>query len=498
MSREGRLALALAGLAGLRVLAMSLAFPFFTNVDEYRHLDVVLKYARGELGSPGPQRYEDETARLVGAWASPEYHRDPDASEPVPPPPWRQPDAVREARIAHMREYLGPRWSLEAGQPPLYYAAAGAWLAAGRACGLTGIHLLYFVRLLGTGAAFATVLAAWWGLRPVYPGSAFVRLGVPALLAVLPQDCLYYVTGDAFSPLLGGLAFLLTLRLLERPDRGAAAFSLAGLAGAAAFLTKYPNVAVWAGCALLCALAVSRREARAPAPGGPAFPAARWALYWAALLLPALLWLGRNLWLGADAMGTAFKVEKLGWGRKPAGELFAHPLFTPSGAWTFVRDTLPRFWRGELVWERLELAWPAADRLYVATSLLFGASAAAGLLRRGRARLARSAEAAALLASAAGLAVLSGLSLLFVFGESTSPSAGYPFFVQGRLVSGVLVPFALVYVRGIEVLTEGLPARLAAPAAWSILACVAGVALGSELLLTREVFQSAYNGFHLP
>jgi hypothetical protein len=48
------------------------------------------------------------------------------------------------------------------------------------------------------------------------------------------------------------------------------------------------------------------------------------------------------------------------------------------------------------------------------------------------------------------------------------------------------------------VLTEALPARLAAPAAWSILACVAVVALGSELLLTREVFQSAYNGFHRP
>jgi hypothetical protein len=490
MTREGRLALALACLAGLRVLVMSLAFPFFTNVDEYRHLDVVLKYARGEVGSPGPHRYEDETARLVGAWGSPEYHRDPAAGEPVPPPPWRQPDAVREARMAQMQEYLSPRFSLEAGQPPLYYAAAGAWLAAGRAAGLTGIHLLYFVRLLGSGVAFATVLCAWWGLRPAYPDSAFVRLGVPALLAVLPQDCLYYVTGDVFSPLLGGLAFLLALRLLERPDRGAAAFALAGLAGAAAFLTKYPNAAVWAGCALLLALAVSRGEARAPA--------AHAALYGAALLLPALLWLGRNLWLGGEASGTAFKVEKLGWGRKPAGELFDHPLFTASGAWSFVRDTLPRFWRGELVWQREELAWPAADRLYRVTSLVFGACAAAGLLRRRRARLARAAEAAALLASGAALALLAGLSLLFVFGESTSPSAGYPFFVQGRLVAGVLVPFALLYVRGIEELAGRLPARLAAAAAWATLSCVGLLALVSELLLTRPVFRSAYNGFHLP
>ena len=39
-SREARIALALAVFAGLRVAIYSLAFPFFTNVDESRHLDV--------------------------------------------------------------------------------------------------------------------------------------------------------------------------------------------------------------------------------------------------------------------------------------------------------------------------------------------------------------------------------------------------------------------------------------------------------------------------
>lgn len=490
MSREGRLALALALLAGLRVLVMSLAFPFFTNVDEYRHFDVVLKYARGAIGSPGPHRYEEDTARFVGAWASPEYHRDPASDAPVPPPPWRQPDAVREARIARMQAYLAPRYSLEAGQPPVYYAAAGAWLALGRTLGLDGIRLLYFVRLLGAAALFATVLATWWVLRAVYPDSSFVRLGVPALLAVLPQDSLYYVTGDVFSPLLGGLAFLLTLRLLARSDAGAAAYAWAGLCGAAAFLDKYPNVAALVGCALLFAFAVRRGEPRAATD--------RWLLYWAALLLPSLAWLARNLWLGGDATGTAFKVEMLGWGRKPASEWLHHPLFTPAGAWTFLRDGVLRFWRGELVWQREELAWPAADRFYLLTSLAFVACAARGLLRRARPRLARAAEAAALGAAGAAVAVLAGLSLLFVFGEDTSPSAGYPFFVQGRLVSGVMVPFALLYVRGIEEAAALLPPRFAVLAAWGALACVAVVALGSEAWLSRPVFLSAYNGFHLP
>ena len=73
---EGRLMLALALLAGVRVLVFSLAFPFFSNVDEHRHFDVVLKYARGYLPSPGPDPYEPETARLLGRFGSPEYLRD--------------------------------------------------------------------------------------------------------------------------------------------------------------------------------------------------------------------------------------------------------------------------------------------------------------------------------------------------------------------------------------------------------------------------------------
>ncbi len=100
--------LALALLAGLRVLCFSLAFPFFSNVDEYRHFDVVLKFSRGYWPTPGPDAYETETAGFVGRFGSPEYLRDPlaPAQVEVPPPAWLQSDDFGRKRVESTRRYL--------------------------------------------------------------------------------------------------------------------------------------------------------------------------------------------------------------------------------------------------------------------------------------------------------------------------------------------------------------------------------------------------------
>jgi hypothetical protein len=348
---ERILALALAGIAGLRIGLFALVFPFFSNVDEYRHVDVVLKYSRGYLPRPGPDRYEADLGEWIGRYGSPEYHRDPAraAQVPVPLPTWRQPPEVAERRVAQQTEYLESRYSLEADQPPLYYATAGGWLLLGRSLGLHGLALLYWVRLLGAAVGAACVFSTWLLLRPVYAGSALVRLGVPGLLAFLPLDSLYYVTSDAFSPLLGGLAFLLVARLAREPRATAAAFVGAGLVGAAAFLSKYPNAAVGAAALFCTAVAVTLGGGRA---------ARRWSLFWTAFLLPPLLWLARNEILGGDLTGTGFKVQKLGWVAKPLFAWWDHPVFTPAGLATFVGHLVPTLWRGELAWETRTLAWP--------------------------------------------------------------------------------------------------------------------------------------------
>ena len=486
--------LALAALAGLRVLLFSLAFPFFANVDEYRHVDVVLKYARGYIPVPHDDAYEPEIPELIGSLGSPEYHYDPALpADRAPPPVWSAAPGVGERRVENARAFFAARHSLEASQPPVYYATAGAWLSLGRALGLRGGTLLYWVRGLGGLIGFTLVLGSYLLLRDLYAGDALVRVGVPVLLACIPQDSMYYLTGDVFSPLLGGLGFLLVLRALRQPTSAAVTYAAAGLVCAAAVLTKLPNLAIAAACAFCTAAAWKTQPgARLLRDGG-----GRWLLLWAAMLAPLLFWLVRNQLLFGDPTASALKAERLGWGRKAFADLWSHPIFTPRGVYDFLTGLVPTFWRGELAWHRIPLAWPSADRVYTVSTLTLVPLAVWGL-RRPRARDVRLAEGAALVAVLAALAILVVLSLVFEFHETSNPPVQQPYFVQGRLISGVLVPFALLYMRGLEEATSALPAPWRSRAAWGGLAALLAVVTVSELSLSRAVFASPYNWFHLP
>jgi len=209
-------------------------------------------------------------------------------------------------------------------------------------------------------------------------------------------------------------------------------------------------------------------------------------------------WLLRNRIVFGDFTGTAFKIERMGWGRKSFAEYWDHPIFTPSGLHTFVSELIPLFWRGEMAWHRMHLASEFADGFYIVTTLVLIALAAWGLRRRGRGDPSRLTEGLALVLLAAYVSPLAGWSLLYVLHDTSNPSADLPYFVQGRLISGVLVPFLVLYVRGIETVAERLPERAAAPVAWACLALIAAVAVGSEAVLHAPIFESPYNLFHLP
>jgi hypothetical protein len=490
--RELGWAVALAGLAALRVWSFAFAFPFFTNVDEFRHVDVVLKYARGAPPALTAAPYELETARLLGVVGSPEYHRHPltPLRAEVPPPVWQSGPDTAHARIAEMEDFLRPLHSLEAGQPPVYYATAGAWLALGRSLGLRDAALLYWVRTLGGMAAFVLVLACFAVLRRLYPGRPLMHWGVPLLLASVPQDALYYVTGDAFSPLLGGLGFLGIAMLLLRGDARPALYAAAGLTLAAGLLCKYPNAALYAPAVLATGFALSSDRSAASRRG--------WLAFWAAALLPPLLWFARNLAAGAGLTATAFKAEKLGWTPKPLGEWLLHPLFSLDGAERFLHDLLLTFWRGELVWHQRTLASGLVDGIYLAFSAVALALAAVALWRRRAPLPLQIVEVSAALALLAAVGVLASLSLAFVFDGTVHPSRAYPYFSDGRLIGGVLVPFCLLLVRGLEFGAELFPEPWREPLAWSVLGLLVALALVSEVVLSLPVFASAYNAYHLP
>ena len=148
------------------------------------------------------------------------------------------------------------------------------------------------------------------------------------------------------------------------------------------------------------------------------------------------------------------------------------------------------------IWHKERMALASVDGFYVVSSLLFVAIAAVGLFRvQGPGGTEeRLSEGLCLGMSILAVAVLAALSVAYDFGDLAYPSRAYPYITSGRLILVVLIPFLILYVRGLD--------RLLAPVARekARLVCVlaiVGLITVSEFLLTWPVFGSSYNWFHL-
>ena len=93
----------------------------------------------------------------------------------------------------------------------------------------------------------------------------------------------------------------------------------------------------------------------------------------------------------------------------------------------------------------------------------------------------------------AALAFLALLSVRFDFGECIYPSRAHPYLTSGRLMSGALIPFALLYVYGIGYLLR----RVGPVAPIIVVAVIMTFATVSEIFINRAVFASEHNWFHL-
>src|SRR5262245_28876164 len=163
---ERRWLVAFAVFAALRVLASAAVFPFFDNVDESAHFDLVVKWSRLEPPR-GLAPFSRESLEAIARWGSPEYlsARGEAASPPPPDSP------VIPATV----EAWSQQPNTESGEPPLYYALAGLWLALGRGLGLEGVTLLFWLRALNAGPAAALVWLGWATARAVFPESSVHR-----------------------------------------------------------------------------------------------------------------------------------------------------------------------------------------------------------------------------------------------------------------------------------------------------------------------------------
>lgn len=501
LRNERRLLCLITLIGAARVFLLSSAFPLFNNVDEYSHFDAVYKYAGGALPHPDRLHHDTRASSLIIWLASPEYIFRPSqlAGAIYPPPPWSVPPEAARARLREGVRRLTALRNHELAQPPVYYALAGSWYRLGEALGLECGHLVFSIRWLNALFMVGMVWAAHRLACATGRRDPLTRIGAPLLVAVFPQDALYSISNDALSPLLTALALIAILRTQVEPPRSSVSL-LAGLLAAAAVLTKYTNCIVLIPAIVLTGMNLWKTEFR------PRLWLRCSTLFWLAALAPIIAWGVRNAVLFGDPTARRLIFETLGWRAKPFEALFDHPLFSFPGLLHFFDGLCRDFWRGRFMWHGEFMAQPWADAVFVATSGVFLAAATIVLAREfvrwggsGRRDLPAqlSVDLGVWLTVAGGVALLAFFSIWIQTGELSVPPRGDPYFTMGRLISGCIVPFALLYVRGLGAVTTWIPARARASVRAGLLGLVVATIVISEAWLSARPARSEYNWFHL-
>ena len=493
MRHERKLVLLLCAIAAGRVFIFSAAFPFFNNVDEQAHVDLVMKYARGQV----PRDlglYSSESAYYFSLYGTPEYFTAPQQfnTGTFPPPNWSLPAEQWRAVVDRAAAWWENNQNHESGEPPLYYAVAGLWLNLGRAVGLTGGWLLYWVRFLNVFVAAILVWLGFVAAKLVFPDEQLIRLSVPLLLAIWPQTALYSVTSDSFSPLCFGVAFVGLLKILEarRPSLLLAVWT--GLALAATCLVKATNIVLLLVAVLALIFKITNfterttlRRLFAPVAVLIGFAA-----------VPIALWFAWNLHTFGDLTATASKIDFLDWTRKPPTKWWPHPIFTLTGLQEFWPQSIASFWRGEFIWHGQRLASQLSDGFYWISSTFVIVFTAIGLIWwfAKLTRFQRQSLWLALSGFIILLLLLVVLSIAFDFGHCVYPSREHPYFTSGRLLSAAVVPFVLLFSYALKCAVSWIPGR------WPRMILFAGIIVlmaVSQCMLDRPAFSSRYNFFHL-
>jgi hypothetical protein len=489
-SKEHALVLFFCFAAALRVLIFSAGFPFFSNIDEDLHFDLIMQYSHARL----PRTFDllkEETLTWIVPYASPEFLATPDQfpNAKFPQPLWKQSGPEVESEIAATKAVWSTEINFESSQPPLYYALASVWWDIGQRIGLTGIQALYWIRFLNVPLIAIVVWLGYVIARTIAPENSTLRIGVPLLLAFIPQNVFYAMNNDVLSPICFGGLFLCVLQWLRAKTPSFSLGALTGLAIAATYLTKLSNLPLIAVAlaAIIAKLASITRQK----PRGELTALAALILCAA---IPIASWMIWTTYQFGDLTGSTTKITLLGWTRKPFVDWWHHPIFRPRGFWVFWSDLITNFWRGEVRWHSRPLSWSVADGFYAISSLVLLGAAVVGLRKQaGLSTFQRQAIAVAALVFIVAVAFLALLSIQFDFGNCINPSGAHPYFTSGRLLNGALIPFALLYVYG----TYFLLRRISAALPLVTLGVIAAFVTTSEILINRVVFASEHNWFHL-
>jgi hypothetical protein len=493
MRHERKLIVLISAIAALRVFTFSAAFPFFNNVDEQAHLDLVLKYARGDVPR-NLGHYSSESANYISLYGTPEYFIAPQqfATNNFPPANWTLPADQRHDAVARSSAWWRSNENHESGEPPLYYGIAGLWLNLGRLLGVTDGWLLYWVRFLNAFVASALIWIGFVAAKVVFPDREFMRLSVPMLLAVWPQTTFYSIQSDAFSPLCFGIAFVGLVKLLQAEQTSLRVAIWTGLALAATCLVKTTNIALLLVVGIVLMFKIRNlTERRTLRP-----ILASLAVLMGSAAVPIMLWFAWNIHTFGDLTATSSKIEFLGWTRKPLSDWWSHPIFTLDGMKQFWPELIASFWRGEFIWHGRRLASRLSDAFYWISSTVVIALTAISLAWRPAklTGLQRQSLWLALSSFVVLILFVAVLSVTFDFGNCVYPSRQHPYFTSGRMLSAAAVPFCLFYCYALDRVLSG------APQIWPRKILFAGIVLFilvSQSVTNWPAFSSRYNFFHL-
>jgi hypothetical protein len=154
------------------------------------------------------------------------------------------------------------------------------------------------------------------------------------------------------------------------------------------------------------------------------------------------------------------------------------------------------YWRGEFLWHGKPLASSFLDWFFVVTSYsLIVAFVAYFLIRRRSTKdLQWWCDFVAVSLVGAGFLFLAVLSLRFDFGNCFYPSRAHPYFVSGRIISGTVLPFFVVFASAFGRLAARIQKWVPQSVAMASIVVFIGV---SDILIKGAVVHSSFNLFSL-
>jgi hypothetical protein len=470
----------------IRIFAFSGAFPFFNNVDEHMHFDLVVKYARGYLPNKEfPYYFDKESVKYIARYETPEY-----INKITLPPGFRK---TSEMEASTTDDFLYHKSNHELYSPPFYYMIAGLWYDIGKFIGLQDGYLLYWIRFLNLPIYCIMIWISYLFCKLIYPDDINIRLGTVILLAFIPQDVFYSISNDVMSSLMALISLYLMLNIYIS-DKKLRVYCITGLMASTTVLVKLSNIPFIIVFGILFINLIHKYVKQ----NKIIQYRSHLIMLATSLLTPIAIWCSFNYFKLGDATGTRAHIEFCGWQLKPFNELWHHPIFTLQGIYYFISHLITSFWRGEFVWHSQIINTKSSDVLYLISSVIFCLFGMKSMLFEKNELISWKGLWNKLLVLTPLLFILflGYLSIKYDFCNDFYPSRKLPYFVSGRLMLASMIPLLITYIKGIEYLTIKIK-NIVDPLIIIIL--IVSYSLYTEITVTYKlgIFANPLNLFHL-